>query len=301
MMMLRRCKVILNAMIYCVLLFYLLNRVLPGKQSANQYHNCLSQSIPYISNPLETAEMLFYTNNSFIRYGDSEVLLILGGSEPFQKQSQSLSTHLSRAFLDPDPTLMIGLYDCFSGFPQWRKGAVDWWHKEQRAYYKWVVDNYDAKRQYYSAMLSSTYVHTFGTQCALLEQIYHTLREIWRGKDIVLVKGDNGQHFDYDVYDTARSKRTYIVPRYHAWNVYEIAKVQLLNEPIDKLFILTAGPLSRVLVYDLAKSGRRALDLGHLAKDYDFFMKAQQPVPHIFYERDEVVRESDASNRIYIV
>ena len=292
-----RAPILFLFLILCVL--WLKKTTVTGENSERQYHHCSSKLIPYISAPLETAAYLLYSNSSFIRFGDSEVLFILHGSEPFQQYHPSLGNALTRAFLDEDPNIMVGLYDCFSGFPRWRPQAVDWWHREQKHYYQWVMDHYNPERQYFSAMLSSIYVHTYGTKCALLDKIYHTLRSIWKGKDIVILKGDNGQVYKYDVYDTARSQTVYIVPRYQAWNAYDEAKEKLFKHKKDILFILTAGPLSRVLAYDLAKTNRRALDLGHLAKDYDLYMKQQEPIPHVFYERDEESSPQTNSSFVY--
>ena len=45
--------------------------------------------------------------------------------------------------------------------------------------------------------------------------------------------------------------------------------VELL--PKDKLFILALGPMATVLAYDLARLGYRALDLGHIDIEYEWF------------------------------
>ena len=94
---------------------------------------------------------------------------------------------------------------------------------------------------------------------------------MWRDKDIVILRGNNTQVYDYDIYDTARSQKVIWAPRFQAWDAYEELKEKLMNEDPNKLFILTAGPVAKVLVHDLFKAGRRALDLGHLAKDYDVY------------------------------
>lgn len=46
-----------------------------------------------------------------------------------------------------------------------------------------------------------------------------------------------------------------------------------MKEDPNNLYILSVGHLSKILVYDLVKEGRRALDMGHLAKDYDCYRK----------------------------
>ena len=41
----------------------------------------------------------------------------------------------------------------------------------------------------------------------------------------------------------------------------------------NKVFICILGPTAKVLTYDLAMHGWQALDLGHIAKSYDWFMQ----------------------------
>ena len=43
-----------------------------------------------------------------------------------------------------------------------------------------------------------------------------------------------------------------------------------------KTFAFILGPCSKVLVYMLSREGRLAFDIGHLAKDYDFYMKGYE-------------------------
>ena len=44
-----------------------------------------------------------------------------------------------------------------------------------------------------------------------------------------------------------------------------------MEEDPSSLYILAAGTVSKMLVLDLTLAGRRALDLGYLAKDYNLF------------------------------
>ena len=47
----------------------------------------------------------------------------------------------------------------------------------------------------------------------------------------------------------------------------------ILEKDKNKLVILILGATATVLAHDLSKKGFRALDLGHLGKDYDAFRK----------------------------
>lgn len=59
----------------------------------------------------------------------------------------------------------------------------------------------------------------------------------------------------------------------NAFAVYNELLEKLKKYDKDKLIILILGQTATVLAYDLANLGYRALDLGHIAKDYDYFIK----------------------------
>ena len=136
---------------------------------------------------------------------------------------------------------------------------------------KFLTPRLKVDKQYLCAEISSVYTQTRGSQCQILPLLFETFRKIWEGKDIILLRGDNGQIYEYDIFDTAKSVKIILAPRYQAWDKYEELKQDLLSQDINALYILCAGPVSKVLAYDLTLTGRRALDLGHLAKDYNAF------------------------------
>ena len=47
--------------------------------------------------------------------------------------------------------------------------------------------------------------------------------------------------------------------------------------PKSDLVIIILGPTAKILAYDLALKGYQALDLGHVAKAYDWYMKNKLP------------------------
>ncbi|KAH7826855.1 putative glycosyltransferase [Monocercomonoides exilis] len=234
----------------------------------SKFQKCVKQKAPRVTRILETAQYLSLTNKSLARFGDGEVALILNQKLPFQDPNPELGKRLEQVFVDELPDLLIGIPDVFSWYPPMSERDISFWNDRKRER-KWILNHIRMDRQYYASHSASPYENTIGTYCELLPQVYATLRDIWRGKDIVIVRGNNSQVYKYDIYDTARSRRIFFVPSKQAWSEYENIKSTLLKEDPSNLFILAVGPLSKVLAYDLVKAGRRALDMGHLAKDYN--------------------------------
>ena len=79
--------------------------------------------------------------------------------------------------------------------------------------------------------------------------------------------------YQFNFFDTAKELVYEYVPNKHAFSVYDEILARLVKHDKYFIHILMCGPTSKVLVADLTKEGFRALDLGHLAKDYDWYHK----------------------------
>ena len=74
-----------------------------------------------------------------------------------------------------------------------------------------------------------------------------------------------------DLFDGARSIKRIICPSRNAYSKLEAIK-QAVREQADNRLILTMlGPTAKVLVYDLVQEGYRALDIGHIDSEYEWF------------------------------
>lgn len=74
-----------------------------------------------------------------------------------------------------------------------------------------------------------------------------------------------------------------MLPKAHAFEHYNEILNEARKESKDKLFIVILGPTATILAYDLAKSGYQALDMGHLAKDYDWFLRKEEKIIGKFF------------------
>ena len=243
----------------------------PPQQAYRSFPRCSYERIPLVSGMLETAEFLLYHPNiSFIRFGDADIHLLQGRSLVYQNASSDLVKALYKCFTTDDPSIAIGLPDIFSGYAPVKHDTQLYWDRRD-GWRRWILKHVNFERRYFQTWISQMYEATAGTHCLNLPLIYGTLRKIWENKDIILVRGDNKQVYDYDIFDVAKSQKVIFAPRTHAWSAYDELYKQLLAEPADKLYIFTCGHVGKVLTYDMAKLGRRALDLGHLSKDYDAY------------------------------
>lgn len=252
------------------------------EECTNRHFNkCVYDEIPLVSTQLETAQYLRYTNSSLIRFGDSEINLILGLEVDKQKPYSELSRRMNESFHCTNDNIALAIPNAFCNYPYYDEATTKFW-RQQYEIREWILKNYNHSRQYLDAHITAVYIITSTTHCVNIEKFYENMREIWRDKDIVIMRGNNGEEYEYDVYDTAKSQTVYYGLARNSWSKYKEYKNLLMKEDPNKLFIISLGHLSKILVYDLAMKGRRALDLGHLAKDYDYYMKKLDPTYEFF-------------------
>ena len=267
-------SVVLFALIHFTFIYIHQQKPPMQRSSSNDsrfYTRCHYTPVPYVATLLETAQFLLLTNNSFARFGNTEFDLMMGIDWYYQKAYKNLSEALLTVFTSNIPNISIGVPDMLSGASELAISSIDWFMNESQ-YSEFLLQHLHLNRQYLNAFITAINFDLHGTFCSLIEEVYRTLREIWRDKNIILVRGDNGEQYEYNIYDTARSITEIIAPPRHAWDEYLTIKGRLLLESSSALYILAAGPISKVLVYELTFEGRRALDLGHLAKDYNSYM-----------------------------
>ena len=103
---------------------------------------------------------------------------------------------------------------------------------------------------------------------------YNKFRKIWDNKDIVIVCGERVfKNIKYNIYDNAKSIEYIYGPTNNAFADYDEIMNKASKKDVNKLIILVLGATATVMAHDLSKLGHRALDLGHLGKDYDAFRK----------------------------
>lgn len=94
-----------------------------------------------------------------------------------------------------------------------------------------------------------------------------SVRDLWRGKDVVLVVGDKKSLTVEMMADEARSVREVVGPRQNAYR--DIDRIEREIGKPSGVAILCLGATATVLAWRLAAKGVHALDLGHIG----MFMK----------------------------
>ncbi|MBR5223436.1 MAG: DUF1792 domain-containing protein, partial [Clostridia bacterium] len=99
-------------------------------------------------------------------------------------------------------------------------------------------------------------------------------KKIWENKKLLIVEGEftrNG--VGNDLFASAKSVSRVICPAENAYDRYEeiVEYVASVADSYDEILV-TLGPTAKVVVYELSKRNIRAIDLGHLDNEYEWFL-----------------------------
>ncbi len=236
--------------------------------------NCSGDNVkkPKIYNRDETLDVILNSNKSLARFGDGEINIIQGKDIPYQKYDKKLAERLKEILANNQENLMVGIN-------YWYFNYIDYRHLNEfsqnfslfvmplcrQELLKYI--NFD--KQYYDASITARELDTI--------DYYEKFRELWKNKDIVVVACKNAiDALHYNIFDCASHIDYIYVPNVNSFEKYDETLTQIKERDKTKCIMLMAGPLSKVLASDLAGGGYRALDLGHLAKGYDY-VKRQIP------------------------
>ncbi|VTS27801.1 glycosyltransferase [Streptococcus gordonii] len=218
----------------------------------------------------QSLDYLLEKGASVVRFGDGEMDLIAGRGIPYQEYDPELSARLREMMaMESNERLMICLSDVFTGLERYSIDAQNFWKAHLQHH---LADYLEICRAtwYGSTFISRPYIDLEDkTQSA---GYFAKLKKVWQDKDLLIVEGLTSRSgVGNDLFDGAKSIKRIICPSRNAYSKLEAIK-QAVREHADNRLILTMlGPTAKVLVYDLVQEGYRALDIGHIDSEYEWF------------------------------
>ena len=228
--------------------------------------------IPKIKTPYETIDMLLNSDKSIARFGDGELQILNGENCIFDKPNEKFSSLLKEALTNELPNLMIGIPYCYYHSLKDKSATDKPIARYMYNYCRKIFEQFLIKEKtYYAAVISQMYI--IGTKDNY-DNYFEKIKRLWKDKDIAIVCGDKVfSHIQTNIFDCARTIKYIYTPTVNASEKYDKILENIKNSNC-KLVFLICGPVATALAYDLSKLniGIRAIDIGHLAKDYDYFI-----------------------------
>ena len=239
--------------------------------------------LPKVVKAKETIKTLYSTRKSMARFGDGEFNLIEGRDIGFQKASPEIASRLAEVLKSDDENILIGIPDVFGSLDAYCQHVRSYWREFLPQNRNRIYNLLNLNKTYYDACFTGYAIQAAETNEECLEEYYAEMRKIWDNRDVVIIKGECTETYVNDIYDNAKSVKYIYAPKAHAFEHYDDILESAKKESKDCLFIIVLGPTATILAYDLAKLGFQALDMGHLAKDYDWFMRKEEKLVGKFF------------------
>ncbi len=219
-----------------------------------------------------TISLLRDTKTSIARFGDGELDQILGQGETFQYPSPELAYRLREVLSSPHKNIIIGIPTELWFMEGLTEKEKKWW-SNCRVKFKPLLKEVLNKDQVYGPTNISHYSMHY-TDEKTFDDYFSKVRSIWENKDIHLIHGEGiFDDFKFDIFDNVRTISYQKAPARNAFKEYKKILNAALKVDKNKLIIIILGPTATVLAYDLTLHGYQALDIGHVAKAYDWHKK----------------------------
>lgn len=244
----------------------------------------LIQAMPLIAQPSEKIPFLpikvksmdesldFILENpcSVIRFGDGEFLIIKGISIVYQQENPELVVELENILkMESNENLLICLPPMFNGFSPYIDSTKNHWHKHLNNNYRYY-ENICTASEYGNTFISRPYIDWQDkSHC---ERWFSKLKKLWQDKDLLIVEGETSRSgVGNDLFENARSIARIICPATNAYSKIDEIQQAVMKHAQDKLILLMLGPTAKVLAWKLSELGIRAIDIGHIDSEYEWF------------------------------
>ncbi|MCM1153932.1 MAG: GT-D fold domain-containing glycosyltransferase [Roseburia sp.] len=223
----------------------------------------------------ETIEELICTDKSMIRFGDGEITMIRGRSLKLQQVEPEIVEGLKRLLAYEHEDMLVTIPEIFGDLSFYRKESRQFW-KDHLLFSRKVYERYcNPDRVYYNTSVSRFYYAMEDKKVCRRQA--ERIREIWRDKDIVIVEGERTHNgVGNDLLDSAGSVERIIGPSSDAYGKLDELLACCRAYPKDRLFLVSLGVAAKFLVERLFLEGYRALDIGNLDMEYEWYLHQAQ-------------------------
>lgn len=227
----------------------------------------------------DTVRYILSHGCSCARFGDGEFAVMKGDGNGFQHPDAKLGERLKEVISSNNPDLLV----CIARSLKTTKSLVLNSQLSALGYRQCflksiIMPNVSLSRIYGDANFTRFYIiHKNKSHTA---EYVKLLQQLWDGKDLLIVEGKYSRlGVGNDLFDNVKSIKRILCPCKDAFGRYDAILQQTISAAEGRLVVLALGMTATVLAYDLANQGIRALDLGHIDVEYEWFrMGARQKV-----------------------
>lgn len=227
----------------------------------------------------DTVRYIIETGCSVARFGEGEFELMLSPSKNlgFQVHSDELAEKLVEVIQCNNENLLICVpYALNSIWGRTKHSRMFWysWGNFENQHCR-IVDLIkkvqDSTYVFGDTQISRPYVAYKSSNKA--KRIFPALKKIWDGKDVIIVEGSKTRlGVGNDLFGNVLSVKRILAPAKNAFSCYQLIIQEVVKIYKHELILLALGPTATVLAYEFSKLNMRALDLGHIDIEYEWFL-----------------------------
>lgn len=221
---------------------------------------------------LETIDKLIQ-GYSIARFGDGEILMMIGENMAYEKYDSSLKEHLQNILTKKEshPKLLIGIPPSFiKTDPNIGKGQNFYWNYSIR-YLK--MNKYLpllTQKEYYSSFFTQLYAYN-DEYCV---QIVKKLACLWNNRKVVLFLNEKVKAeclvTIMDMFKKATELNFEIVPSSFAWSIKSKLLEQIKKYDKSSLILICCGATATVLAYEATVEGYQVIDFGQIIENINY-------------------------------
>lgn len=218
----------------------------------------------------QTLQRLTEGSCSVCRYGDGEYKVMAGDANGFQQSDAALAARLRQVLRAQVPDLLVCIPNIAEDMTLRTEEARRFWHR--------FLEEYGADfaallgdGPYYNAHVTRLYMDY--QTCGRSGQWFAALKQVFQGKRLLIVEGEKTRlGVGNDLFDGAVSVRRILCPSKSAFSSYDeiLSTVKKLWD--GELVLIALGQTATVLAHDLHCDGIRAIDIGHIDIEYEWYL-----------------------------
>ena len=229
--------------------------------------------LPKVKSIDETLDKLINDQVSICRYGDGEFLYIIDKLNlPFQSYDEELARRMCEILVSDDPNILVGLPIGYHSLKGVEPGSRLVWRSQIAWIYPRLKKYLKKEKQYWNASMTRFYYEYEDKNIS--RGYIEKLLKLWRNRHIVIIEGEKSR---FGVGNTLLGETKSVVrilsPKHHAFSKYQEVLAQAKKMDKDALYLIALGPTATVLAYDLAKTGRQAIDIGNVDIEYEWYLR----------------------------
>lgn len=232
---------------------------------------------PNVKNSIDTIHYIVTNEEKSVsRFGDGEFDLIKGKSIKFQEYNPVLACKLKKILSNEDNRSIVcipAIYEFDILHTLKYKSKMFWLFYIINNHASYVTE-LNLKKQYYDACFSRPYIRYKKKNNQISEELFRNIKKIWDHKDILLVEGEFSRlGVGNDLFQNANTIKRILCPSKNAFSKYNEILSAVKKHYHQELVLIALGPTATVLSYELMENGMRAIDLGHIDLEYEWYLK----------------------------